>query len=72
MSLDPVAIAVLDTYRQRAQKWAADDGVTLAAYGYVLTEDPTGITPMAPDTLTHRFSRPILNCPEMSWCRSAR
>ncbi len=57
VSLDPVAIAVLDTHRQRAQRWADDAGVALADDGYVLTEDPTGATPMAPDTLTHRFSR---------------
>jgi len=54
---DPVMLAVIDTHRQRAERWAADAGVTIVADGYVLTEDPTGQTPMAPDTLTHRFSR---------------
>jgi integrase len=50
-------LAVIDTHRQRTEAWAAAAGVTVAAGGYMLTEDPTGETPMAPDTLTHRFSR---------------
>jgi integrase len=57
VALDPVMLAVIDTHRHRAEGWAADAGVTIAADGYMLTEDPTGETPMAPDTLTHRFSR---------------
>jgi integrase len=57
ISLDPVTLAVLDTHRLRAEGWAADARVTLCDDGYVLTEDPTGRTPLAPDALTHRFSR---------------
>ncbi len=57
VSLDPVTLAVIDTHLERAKGWAADALVTLDADGYILTEDPTGTTPMAPDTLTHRFSR---------------
>ena len=57
ISLDPVTLAVLDTHRRRAEAWAAAARVALSDDGYVLTEDPTGRTPLAPDTLTHRFSR---------------
>jgi integrase len=57
VSLDPVTLAVIDTHLGRAKGWAAGALVTLDADGYMLTEDPTGRTPMAPDTLTHRFSR---------------
>jgi integrase len=57
VALDPVMLAVIDTHRRRAEAWAEEAGVTIGAVGYMLTEDPTGETPMAPDTLTHRFSR---------------
>ena len=57
VSLDPVCLAVLETHHERAAGWAADAGVTLLPDGFVLTEDPTGASPMAPDTLTHRFAR---------------
>jgi integrase len=57
VALDPVMLAVIDTHRQRAEAWAEEAGETIGAVGYMLTEDPTGETPMAPDTLTHRFSR---------------
>jgi len=57
VSLDPVTLAVIDTHRQRAEGWAADACVSVDHDGYLLTEDPTGRTPLAPDTLTHRFSR---------------
>ena len=57
VALDAVMLAVIDTHRQRAEAWAANAGVAIDADGYMLTEDPTGKTPMAPDTLTHRFSR---------------
>jgi integrase len=57
VSLDPVTLAVIDTHRERAEGWALDAVVAIDPDGYLLTEDPTGRTPMAPDTLTHRFSR---------------
>jgi len=57
ISLDPVTLAVIDTHRRRAEGWAAAARVKLRDDGYILTEDPTGRTPLAPDTLTHRFSR---------------
>jgi integrase len=57
ISLDPVMLAVLDTHRRRAESWAAEAQVELEPDGYILTEDPTGRTPLAPDTITHRFSR---------------
>jgi integrase len=60
VSLDPVTLAVIDTHRQRAEGWAVDAGVAVRADGYMLTEDPTGRKPMAPDTVTHRFSRLVL------------
>jgi integrase len=65
VALDPVMLAVIDTHRHRAEGWAADAGVTIAADGYMLTKDPSGETPMAPDTLTHRFSR--LDGANWSW-----
>lgn len=57
VSLDEVMLAVIDAHRERAEGWARDAGVGIDPDGYVLTEDPTGQTPMDPDTLTHRFSR---------------
>ncbi len=57
ISLDPVLLGVIDTHHRRAQGWAEEAGVTLHDKGYVLTDDPTGRTPLAPDTVTHRFSR---------------
>lgn len=57
ISLDPVMLGVIDTHRRRAETWAAAAKVKLDEHGFILTEDPTGHTPMAPDTLTHRFSR---------------
>ncbi|MGD0594907.1 MAG: site-specific integrase [Acidimicrobiales bacterium] len=60
IALDVVTLAVIDTHRQRAEGWAVDAGVDIHSDGYILTEDPTGRTPLAPDTLTHRFSRLVL------------
>lgn len=60
ISLDPVTLAVLDTHLIRAKAGAEDARVVLDEDGYVLSEDPTGRTPLAPDTLTHRFSRLVL------------
>lgn len=60
IALDVVTLAVIDTHRQRAEGWAVDAGVAIHCDGYILTEDPTGRTPLAPDTLTHRFSRLVL------------
>ncbi len=57
VSLDRVTLAVIDTHLGRAKGWATDALVNLDTDGYILTEDPTGTTPMAPDTMTHRFSR---------------
>lgn len=57
ISLDPVMLGVIDTHLRRAQAWAAAAKVALDADGFILTEDPTGLTPLVPDTVTHRFSR---------------
>jgi integrase len=57
IALDSVTLAVIDTHRMRAEGWAEDAGVSLGRDGYMLTEDASGGNPMAPDTLTHRFSR---------------
>jgi integrase len=57
ISLDPVMLGVIDTHRLRAESWAHSAGVAVSADGYILTEDPTGRTPLSPDTVTHRFIR---------------
>lgn len=57
ISLDTVTLAVIETHRDRAEGWARAAHVVLDDRGFILTEDPTGRSPMAPDTLTHRFSR---------------
>jgi integrase len=57
ISLDPITVAVIDTHLNWAKSCAAEARVEVKADGYVVTEDPTGQTPLAPDTLTHRFSR---------------
>jgi integrase len=57
IALDGVSVAVIQTHRRRAEEWARAAGVVLEDDGFMLTEDPSGRTPLAPDTLTHRFSR---------------
>lgn len=57
VALDTFTLAVLDELRTGAQKWADDAGVAVAADGYVLTLDPSGVKPMRPDTFSQGFAR---------------
>jgi integrase len=57
ISLDPVMLAVIDTHRAWVEDVARQARVKLVDDGFMLTEDPTGATPLAPDTVTHRFAR---------------
>ena len=57
ISIDAGTLGVLAAHRGWAENWAAECGATLDNTGFILTEDPSGKTPMPPDTLTHRFSR---------------
>jgi integrase len=57
LALDTVALAVLDTHRERARSWAASAGVSLQEDGFVLTYDPTGQEPMRPDSLGQAYKR---------------
>lgn len=62
ISLDEVMLAVLATHRQRVESWADDAKTAVDPEGYILSEDPTGLTPIDPDVLTHRFSRLASRC----------
>jgi integrase len=57
ISLDQRSLKLLAAYRAEAQRWAADACVELASDGYILTLDPTGGTPLKPDTVTAGFTR---------------
>lgn len=57
VALDTVTLEVLRTHRLRAEKWASDAGVDVAANGFILTHDPAGLKPWTPSSLTRAFSR---------------
>lgn len=57
IALDDVTLALLDSHLGWASSWAQRCGTVIGSDSFILTEDPSGATPMAPDTLTHRFSR---------------
>jgi integrase len=57
VALDAFTIAVLHDRRLRAELTAEEAGVALDPDGYVLTLDPTGFTPIRPDTITQAFGR---------------
>ncbi|MCU4185962.1 site-specific integrase [Acidiferrimicrobium sp. IK] len=57
VSLDARTVALLDQYRSQASVWAEGAGVELAEDGYILTFDPSGQSPLKPDTITAGFSR---------------
>jgi integrase len=57
VSLDDRTMALLDHYRRHASQWANEAGVSLVSDGYILTLDPTGRTPLKPDTITAGFAR---------------
>lgn len=57
VSLDEVMLAILDTHRNRVERWAADAHVELEPDGYILTPDPTGRRPVNPNVITRGFCR---------------
>jgi integrase len=57
VALDARTLALFADYRQQAEQWAAQARVALAPDGYILTLDPTGCTPLKPDTITAGFAR---------------
>lgn len=59
VSLDARTLDLLGQYRQQAQEWAAAARVELAPDAYVLSLDPTGRTPLKPDTITAGFARSV-------------
>ncbi len=59
LSLDDHTLELLAGYRNQAEGWAADAdaGTVLADDGYVLSLDPSGASPLEPDTITAGFTR---------------
>lgn len=63
VSLDPSALALLASHRQRVEGWASQAGVSLLEDAYVLPGgpawgfDPTGGEPVKPNTVTSAFAR---------------
>jgi integrase len=57
IALDDFTVEVLSRHRARAERWAADARTALAPSGYALTFDPSGTTPMKPDSIGQAFSR---------------
>jgi integrase len=64
VALDPFALAVLTNHRERVEHWAAGAHVELLRDGYILPGsrgrwgfDPTGATPMKPDSVGQTFRR---------------
>lgn len=59
VSLDDRTLAVLMQYQRQAEAWAEAAQVELASDGYILTLDPSGRTPLKPDSLTAGFGRAV-------------
>jgi integrase len=57
IALDTFTLAVLRTHRKQAEQWAAAADVALGDDAYALTLDPSGATPIRPDTLSQGFAR---------------
>jgi len=57
VSLDVRTLELLADYRQQADLWASAAGVSVSPDGYMLSLDPTGLTPLKPDTVTAGFGR---------------
>jgi integrase len=57
VALDARILALFADYRRQAEQWAAQARVHLADDGYILALDPTGFTPLKPDTVTAGFAR---------------
>lgn len=55
VSLDPLALAVLEQRRREVERVAAYAHTKVAPNGYVLSGRPDGTNPLRPDTLTHWF-----------------
>lgn len=59
VALDKRTLELLEQYREQAAEWASDTHVELAPDGYILTLDPSGVTPLKPDTITAGFGRAV-------------
>ena len=57
IALDSFTLTVLRQHRGRVEAWASDAGVVVGAESYALTLDPSGLTPMKPDSLGQAFRR---------------
>jgi integrase len=57
IALDSFTLTVLRQHRGRAEAWASEAGVMIGAASYALTLDPSGLTPMKPDSLGQAFRR---------------
>jgi integrase len=57
VALDADTVAVLAEHFARCQARARSVGIELAADAYVFSLAPDGSTPIAPDTITQRYSR---------------
>ncbi len=57
VALDARTLDLLSQYRDQVSQWARAAEVDLAADGYILSLDPTGQTPLKPDTITAGFGR---------------
>jgi integrase len=55
IALDTLSQAVLASHRAKCQTWAQRANVALNPDGYILSLDPSGATPMKPDTMTEGF-----------------
>jgi integrase len=56
VALDARILPLFADYRRQAEQWAAQARVQLADDGYILALDPTGCTPLKPDTITAGFA----------------
>jgi integrase len=57
LSLDARTLELLAGYHAQAEGWAAEAGTELADDGFVLSRDPSGRSPLKPDTITAGFTR---------------
>lgn len=57
VSLDGRTLELLASYKSQAESWAVAARVELASDGYVLSLDPSGRSPLKPDTITAGFTR---------------
>lgn len=59
VSIDARTLDLLGQYRRQAEEWVAAARLELAPDAYLLSLDPTGRTPLKPDTITAGFSRSV-------------